>query len=89
MWTLIMIIICVVIGAAYRSLTKKKEGTKKEQTVAVSYTPTEVFEALGVEIVEKKEDGDYVVAYQGGYFLFSFVKDSKWVDIYFLNCYTK
>ena len=85
MWTLIMIIICVVIGAAYHSLTKKKEGTKKEQTVAVSYTPTEVFEALGVEIVEKKEDGDYVVAYQGGYFLFSFVNDSEWVDIYFLN----
>lgn len=83
MWTLIMIIICVVIGATYRSLTKKKEGSKEEQPVAVSYTPMEVFEALGVEIVEKRENGDYVIAYQGGYFLFSFAKDSEWVDIYF------
>lgn len=83
MWTLIMMIICVVIGATYRSLTKKKEGTKEEHPVAVSYTPTEVFEVLGVEIVEKRENGDYVIAYQGGYFLFSFTKDSEWVDIYF------
>lgn len=66
----------------------KKEDDKSDspqKSMSYSHTPTEVFEALGVEIVEKKEDWDYVVAYQGGYFLFSFVKDSKWVDIYFLN----
>lgn len=64
----------------------KEEDDKSgslQKSMGASHTPTEVFEALGVEIVEKREDRDYMVAYQGGYFLFSFVKDSKWVDIHF------
>ena len=49
------------------------------------YTPTQVFDTLGVEIVEQRENGGYIIAYQGGYFLFSFQKDSEWVDIHFFD----
>ena len=64
---------------------KRISNDGDNQTQLSKYTPKQVFEALGVEIVETRENGDYVVAYQGGYFLFSFKKDSEWVDIYYFN----
>ena len=50
------------------------------------HTPDEIFEAIGAEIKEKSENKDYTVsnylsAYQGGYFSFTFTEDSRWVDI--------
>lgn len=54
-------------------------------TQNIFYTPTQVFDTLGVEIVEQIENGGHIIAYQGGYFLFSFQKDSEWVDIHFFD----
>ena len=50
------------------------------------HTPDEIFGAIGAEIKEKKENkdytvSDYLIAYQGGYFSFTFTEDSRWVDI--------
>lgn len=50
------------------------------------HTPDGIFEAIGAEIKEKSENKDYtasnyLIAYQGGYFCFTFPEDSKWVDI--------
>ena len=50
------------------------------------HTPDGIFEAIGAEIKEKSENKDYtasnyLIAYQGGYFCFTFTEDSKWVDI--------
>ena len=72
MWTLIMIVICVGIGAAYRSITKKKEEDVKAEQTASNAMPTTaeptVFEMaehpfremllkeLGVEIKNTSED---------------------------------
>lgn len=73
------------VGFDYFNNKREKEDSGKRCDMDPHHTPQEVFETLGVEIVEKTEDGDYIIAYQGGYFLFSFVKDSEWVDIYYLN----
>ena len=56
------------------------------------HTPDKIFEALGVEVKDKKENENstkayYWVAFQGGHFCFTFTKDSKWVDIHFYNFY--
>ena len=90
MWTLIMIAICTAVGFAFRSLTKNRANESNADdngNLAESspYTPMQVLEALGVEIVEQRENGGYVVAYQGGYFLFSFKEHSEWVDIHFFD----
>lgn len=50
------------------------------------HTPDEIFRAIGAEIKEKSENkdytvSDYLIAYQGGYFSFTFTEDSRWVDI--------
>lgn len=63
----------------------KKRSCNADYYSHMKHVPGDLFNLLGVEIVEKRENGDYVVAYQGGYFLFSFVQDSEWVDIHFLN----
>ena len=52
------------------------------------HTPDEIFEAIGAEVKEKLENKDYtqsnyMIAYQGGYFGFTFTEDSRWVDITF------
>lgn len=74
------------VGFDYYDNKKEDDNSDSKRSSKTSlYAPKEVFETLGVEIVEKRENGDYVVAYQGGYFLFSFMKDSEWVDIHFLN----
>ena len=64
---------------------KRTSKDNDDRTQQMMYTPKQVFDALGVGIEEAREDGSYVIAYQGGYFLFSFIKDSEWVDIHFLN----
>ncbi|MBQ8866567.1 MAG: hypothetical protein IJ013_02435 [Bacteroidaceae bacterium] len=56
------------------------------------HTPEKIFEALNVEVKEKTENEDntkayYWVAYQGGHFCFTFMEDSRWVDIHFANFY--
>ena len=50
------------------------------------HTPDGIFEAIGAEIKEKSENKDYtasnyLIAFQGGYFSFTFTEDSRWVDI--------
>ena len=50
------------------------------------HTPNEIFKAIGAEIIEKTENKkytstNYLIAYQGGYFSFTFTDDTKWVDI--------
>ena len=64
---------------------KRTSKDNDDRTQQMMYAPKQVFDALGVGIEEAREDGSYVIAYQGGYFLFSFIKDSEWVDIHFLN----
>lgn len=50
------------------------------------HSPEEIFEAIGAEIKEKKENEDYtlssyLIAYQGGYFYFAFTENFRAVDI--------
>ena len=85
-----MIAICTMVGFAFRSLTKNKVSEPNvdsgvNSSEISSYTPMQVLKAFGGEIVETHENGGYVVAYQGGYFLFSFMEHSEWVDIHFLD----
>lgn len=89
----VFIVLIIIVGGIFFYAKKvgfdyydnKRISNDDNQTQQSKYTPKQVFEALGVEIIEKRENGDYVIAYQGGYFLFSFIEDSEWVDIHFLN----
>lgn len=51
--------------------------------VAASYTPEELVKALGVEVVERKDKQTYYVAYQGGYFILSFMENGEWLDLFY------
>ena len=50
------------------------------------HTPDEIFEAIGAKVKSKIKDEksaytNYMVAYQGGRFIFTFTEDSRWIDI--------
>ena len=64
----------------------RKERVEAIYSTNKVHTPDEIFGAIGAEIKEKSENkdytvSDYLIAYQGGYFSFTFTEDSRWVDI--------
>jgi len=75
----------------YAALVAAWSVIRKERVDAIYstnkvHTPEEIFRAIGAEIKKKSENkdytvSDYLIAYQGGYFCFTFTEDSKWVDI--------
>lgn len=73
-----------VILLSIWTIIRKRSGSSECYSY-LRHSPDDLFNLLGVEIMERRENGDYIIAYQGGYFLFSFVQDSEWVDIHFLN----
>ena len=72
----LLVLIVVVIGIFFyakkvgfdyydnKSNEKAKEESK-EHKQNTFYTPKQVFDTLGVEIVEQRENGGYIIAYQG------------------------
>ena len=72
----LLVLIVVVIGIFFYAkkvgfyyYDNKSNGEDKEDSgkhTQTFYTPMQVFETLGVEIVEHRENGGYIIAYQGG-----------------------
>lgn len=64
----------------------RKERIEAIYSTNKVHTPDEIFGAIGAEIKGKNDNkdytvSDYLIAYQGGYFSFTFTEDSRWVDI--------
>lgn len=88
----VVAIVCVVI---YLNTRKDKQNEVKETNGAQDallqmVEPDELFKALGVEIKDKYESEDgkqihYYIVYQGGYFRYTFLKGSRWMDVAFFN----
>lgn len=60
MWTLIMIVICIVVSVAFRSLKNKEKTQKVEEQVneasVTRFTPEEILKAVGCEVNNKRND---------------------------------
>lgn len=74
------------VGLYLKSYSK---GCGVDYSTDKIHTPEEIFKIIGAEVKEKDENQDhtssnYVIAYQGGYFTFTFKKNSMWVDIAYL-----
>ena len=75
----------------YAALVAAWSVIRKDRVDAIystnkTHTPEEIFEAIGAEIKEKGENKDasstnYLIAYQGGYFTFTFTEGFRWADI--------
>ena len=98
-----MIVICVAIGAAYRSMTNKKDEKeiKSEQTGnIVPPEPTvnemaeqsfreKLLQELGVEIKATSNEKDrYIVGYQGGNYEFVFGNRNHFIRINYYGFYS-
>ena len=76
-------IIFVLLFSAWTFIRKKT--VSGEHYSCQSQSPKELFELLGVEIINRHEDNVYTIAYQGGYFRFHFMENTEWVDIIFFD----
>lgn len=86
MWTLIVIIICVIIGTTFRKCTKKNEQEAQEADTPLpddvrNYTPESILKGLNAEVHKEEKEGSYHIKYQGGIFLIHFNPESEYADI--------
>lgn len=87
MWTLIVIIICTIIGAAFRKYTKEeKQEAKVDCSTPLpddvkNYTAEGVLKGLNAEVHKEEKEGNYQVKFQGGNFLFHFNSEAGYADI--------
>lgn len=79
MWITIAVAV-IILGMVVRTVLVTKND--KPQDVR-ELSPEDVLKAIGVEVKEKRKDNYYLVAYQGGYFAFTFTDDKEWINITF------
>lgn len=76
-------ILFVILLSAWTFIRKRSRSA--EYYSWQNHSPEDLFNLLGVEIVDRSEDNHYTIAYQGGYFRFNFMEDAEWVDIIFFD----